>query len=86
MKLGDLFGRQDAGPSPVLSSGSGSGKTGVRALADDVALELSQRSEDMEDEFAAAGGRINALSDTAKADTALLKLGDGIDEVFERPA
>ena len=38
----------------------------------------------MEDELPTAGGRINALLDTAKPDALFLKPGDGLDEVLER--
>lgn len=48
--------------SPALSSASGgSGQPGFGALADQVALELGERAEHMEDEPPARGGRVDGL-------------------------
>ncbi len=41
---------------------------------------------EMEDELPAASGCVNALLNTTKSDTLSLKLGDRLDEVFERAA
>ncbi len=40
----------------------------------------------MKDKLAAAGRRINVLSEASKADALLVKCGDGVDEVFEGAA
>jgi hypothetical protein len=56
------------------------------SLADQVALELSQRSENMEDEFAAGRGGVDALLHAAEADTPSLYVCDRVDQVPERAA
>src|SRR5512142_710882 len=56
------------------------------ALPDQVAFELSERAEDVEDQLAAAGGGIDLLLQRLEADPPLLKQGDGVDEVAQRAA
>jgi hypothetical protein len=58
----------------------------LRPLADQVPLELRQRAEDVEDELAAAGRRIDRLPDAAEADLLGLQGGDRLDQVLERAA
>jgi hypothetical protein len=53
-------------------------------LADQVPLELGQGTEDMEDELAAAGGRVDRLLQAAEADLVRLEGGDRLNEVLER--
>ena len=48
----------------------------LRTLADDVPLELGERPEDVEDELAAAGGRVDRLLEAAEADLPGLEGGD----------
>src|SRR6266542_4280882 len=56
----------------------------LRPLPNKVAFELSQRSEDVKDQLAAAGGRIDAFSDAAKSPTEGIQLRHDINEIFER--
>ena len=56
------------------------------ALPDQVAFELGQRPEDVEDELAAAGGGVDLLLQGLEADAPLLKQGDGVDEVAQGAA
>jgi hypothetical protein len=53
----------------------------VGALADQVALALGQRAEDMEDQVPARGGRVDLLLQAAKADAAVFEPADGVDQV-----
>src|SRR3954462_15731980 len=53
-------------------------------LAGQVPLELRQRAEDVEDELAAAGGRVDRLLEAAEPDLPGLEGGDRLDEVRER--
>jgi hypothetical protein len=46
----------------------GRGQPGDRALADQVAFELGQGGEDVEDELAARGGGIDRLLEAAEPD------------------
>jgi len=59
-------------------------QAGPGALADQVALELGQRGEDVEDEASAARGRVDALLEAPEADVALGQRRDGIDQVAQR--
>src|SRR5512135_651389 len=56
--LGDLrlTRVERSGASAEPPSGPGGGQPGLGALPDQVAFELSQRAEDVEDQLAAAGG------------------------------
>ena len=53
-------------------------------LADDVALELGEGGEDVEDQLPAAGGRVDLLGEALEADPSLLELADRLDQVGER--
>jgi hypothetical protein len=55
-------------------------------LADEVPLELGQGGEDVEDELAAAGRRVDALPEAAEPDTPVAEGSEGLDQVAERPA
>jgi hypothetical protein len=52
-----------------------------RALADEVAFELGQGREDVEDELAAGGGGVDRLLQAAEPDAAPGQAGDGLDQV-----
>jgi len=52
-------------------------------FADQVALELRQRAEDMEHQPAAGRGRVDLLLQAAEPDAALLKRADGVDQVAQ---
>ena len=56
------------------------GQSCVDALPDEVALELGQRPEDVEDEFAAAGGSVSLLGETPRADPPLGEDQDSFDQ------
>ena len=77
----DLFGGQGFAPAALASPGSGSGKPGLGALADDVALKLSKGTEDVEDELPAAGRGVDLLGQALEADPPLLQSGDRLYEV-----
>src|SRR5260370_29170705 len=65
--------RGQACRSPASSpSGACRGEASHRSLADQVALELSERTENMEDELAAGRGGVDALLHASEADTASL--------------
>ena len=50
------------------------------ALSDQVALELGQRPEDVEDELAAVGGSVILLGETPRADPPLGEDQDDFDQ------
>ena len=50
------------------------------------ALELSQGSDDVEDELVARGHRVDGLLQAQEAPPALAQAGDRLDEVPERPS
>ena len=54
------------------------------ALADQIALELGQGPEDVEDELAARRGGVDLLGQTLEADPPLRKRGDDLDQVLQR--
>jgi hypothetical protein len=56
---------------------------GPGPLADEIPLELGQGGKDMEDQLAAAGGRVDALPEAPGSDPALPESGDRLDEVSE---
>jgi hypothetical protein len=56
------------------------------SLPDDIPLELSERSEDMEDEFASRRGGIDRFGDRFEADLPVVEACDRLDEVLEGPA
>jgi hypothetical protein len=60
--------------------------TGAGALADQVAFELRQGGEHVEDELAARGSGVDRLLQAAEPDPALGEAGDGVDQVAQRPA
>jgi hypothetical protein len=70
----------------VAAPGPGSGQAGGGAFADEVALELGQGGEDVEDELAAGGGGVDRLLQAAEPDATLSQVGDGVDQVPERSA
>jgi hypothetical protein len=51
------------------------------AFADEVAFELGEGGEDVEDEFAAGGGGVDRLLEAAEPDAAVGEAGDGVDQV-----
>src|SRR5512135_3022110 len=72
--------------SPLASPGAGRPQARLRPLTDQVPLELRQRAEDVEDELAAAGCRVDRLLQALKADLPCLQGGNRLDQVLERAA
>ena len=62
------------------------GEPGVGPLPDQVALELGQRPEDVEDELAARGGGVDLLGQALEADPPLRQRGHHLDQVLEGAA
>src|ERR687886_2456521 len=80
----ELGGHTLLGRPPRAAAGSCCSKPGQRALTDQIALELGEGAEDVEDELAAKGGGVDALLEAAEADISLLELGDGVNQVPQR--
>ena len=55
----------------MAATGPGSGQPGNGPLPDQVAFELGQGSEDVEDELAARRGDVDRLLETPKSDAAV---------------
>jgi hypothetical protein len=70
----------------VAAAGPGRGQPSAGALADQVALELGQGGEDVEDELAARRGGADRLLETAEPDAAVGQAGDGVDQMSEGAA
>jgi hypothetical protein len=64
----------------------GRGQPSARPLADQVAFELSQGGEHMEDELAAGSGGIDRLLEAAEPDPTLSQSSDGVDQVAQGAA
>src|SRR5215213_4808266 len=79
----DLLGGEGFAPAALASSGSGRGKPGLGALADDVALELRKGAEDVEDELSATGRGVDLLGEALEANALAVKLRDRLDQVCE---
>src|SRR5262245_7802173 len=71
---------------PLWPRARGRVEPGPGPLADEVPLELGQGGEDVEDQLAAAGGRVDALPEALEPDPPLPEGGERLDEVAERPA
>jgi RibD C-terminal domain len=72
--------------APVAAAGTGSSEPGVGPFADEVAFELGQGGEHMEDELAARGGGVDRLLEAAEPDAAISQPIDDVDQVPQRPA
>jgi hypothetical protein len=70
----------------VPAAGPGSCQAGGGAFADQVAFELGQGREDVEDELAARSGGVDLLLEAAEPDFAVGQAGDGVDQVPQGPA
>ena len=57
-------------------------QAGLNAFPDEVALELGQRPEDVEDEPTAGGGGVDLLGDHAEADAPRSRGANGLDELL----
>jgi hypothetical protein len=60
----------------VATPDPGSGQPGGCAFADQVAFELGQSGEDVEDELAAGGGGVDCLLQAAESDPTVGQAGD----------
>jgi hypothetical protein len=70
----------------VAATGAGRGQPSTGAFADEVAFELGQGREHMEDELARRG-RVDRLLKAAEPDAAVGQAGDGVDQCrSERPS
>jgi hypothetical protein len=58
----------------------------VSPLTDEVAFELGQGGEHVEDELATRGGGVDRLLQALEPDAALSQPGDGVDQVPQRAA
>jgi hypothetical protein len=69
-----------------LAAGAGGGQPGAGPLPDQVAFELGQGGEHVEDQLAAGGGGVDLLLQAAEPHATLGQAGDGLDQVAQRPA
>ena len=74
------------GRPPTRPRSRGAAKPATCSLSDKAALEIGERAEDVEDQLAAGGRCIDALDPGADRHTALLELGDGLDQMLEAAA
>jgi hypothetical protein len=65
----------------VAAAGPGGG-----AFADEVAFELGQGGEHVEDELAAGGGGVDRLLEAPEPDAAVGQAGDDVDQVAQGAA
>jgi hypothetical protein len=65
----------------VAAPGPSGSQSGSGAFADEVAFELGQGREDVEDELAAGGGGVDRLLEAAEPNPTLGKLSNGVDQV-----
>jgi hypothetical protein len=70
----------------VAAPGPGRGQPSGGAFADEVAFELGQGREDVEDELAARGGGVDRLLEAPEPDPLLGQAGDGVDQMPQRAA
>ena len=71
------------GPTALSTSRPGCCQTRLRPFSDEVPLELGQRAEDMEDQFAARGRRLDGLL-APKSDTFALQFSDKFCQILQR--
>jgi hypothetical protein len=79
-------GGHHRGPAAPAAPGPGRGQPGAGAFADQVALELGQGGEDVEDELAAGSGGVDRLLEAAEPDAAVGQAGDGVDQMTQGAA
>src|SRR4051812_5133129 len=66
-------------PATQASPRASRGKTRMRPFPNQIALELGQGPEDVEDEFAAWGGGVDLLGERLEANPPLSERGDHLD-------
>ena len=79
-----FFGRECIWPAACSFSAPCSCKSCLCTLTDDLSFKFSQSTEDMKDEFASTGCRVDVLSQGFKAYAPFLELSDGVDKVAKR--
>jgi hypothetical protein len=67
----------------VAAAGPGGSQPSAGAFTDEVAFELSEGGEDVEDELAAGGGGVDCLLEAAEPDAAVGEASDGVDQMPE---
>jgi hypothetical protein len=65
---------------------AGCGQPSVRALANEIALELGNSAEDVKDQLPAWRRRVDALREADELNTTLAQLFDHLDQVGQGPA
>jgi hypothetical protein len=65
----------------MAAAGPGGSQPSGCPLAEEVAFELGQGGEDVEDEPAAGGGGVDRLLEAAEPNPTLGEAGDGVDQV-----
>ena len=74
-----------AGAAETRAAGTGGVQSLAGALDDQLADELRQRGEDVEDQPAAGGGGVQGLVQALEADTVPAQRADDLDQVGQRP-
>jgi hypothetical protein len=72
---------QHRGTTATAAPGPGGGQPSGGAFADQVAFELGEGGDHVEDELGARGGGVDHLLETAEPDPALGEFGNGVDQV-----
>lgn len=73
-------------PTTFSTMRSGRCQTRLRPFSDDVPLELGQRAEEMEDQFATGGCGVDGLLETPKSDTPAVQFSDKFYQILQRPS
>jgi hypothetical protein len=82
----ELFVRHDGLASALATARLGCIEAGAGSFADEVALELSERAENVKDEPSAGCGGINRFCQRAEADAARFQAVHCLDQVRQRAA
>jgi hypothetical protein len=82
----ELVGGHHRGPAATAATGPGGRQPGAGARADQVASELGQGGEAVEDQLAARGGGVDLFLQAAEPDLALGQAGDRVDQVAQGAA
>src|SRR6266508_662987 len=81
---GEVLRAERSGPTALLTALTCGLEAGAGALADDGALELSQRTEDVEHEPPARRRCVDALGERAQLDAARLQVLHSLDQLAHR--
>lgn len=76
--------RYNASAATAVASACGD-EPGLGVLTDQVPFKLRQRAEHVEDQFAAAGGRVDVLLETFEPHAPLGQGRDDLDQMPQRP-